>query len=478
MEAGQQLAEVLECELARSHLGHRARDKRLLRVAKAVWKAPAKSFPQQFRQDEAGLKGAYRFFDNEKVTAEAILSGHVAATRDRCSRSGRVLAVQDTTSLVFEHEVQGAGRINQFQCVKGLWVHSTLALDEATHEVQGVLGQMVWARPEKKKRKRKETGAQRKKRPRESMRWAEAACRVADVFSQLPQQQRPHVVHVLDSEGDIFETLEVLQALGDSFVIRATRERLLAPRQQEHAEHVQLRQYLLDTVEQAPVLGHKVVHVPKRPGQAERQAVLDIHACRVQLMPPRNRGRKGQPLSLNVVLAQEAHPPPAQEPLRWCLLTDEPIDTLPECLAVVRTYEGRWLVEELHMGFKTGCGTEARQLKNVHRLTNFLALASVMAFGMLALRDAARRPNPPPASEHLSEVQLALLSQLHPALPPAPNAYQALRAMACVGGFIGRKSDGEPGWRTLWRGWETLLLAEVGYRLALRQLTAPSPLSG
>jgi hypothetical protein len=476
MAPGQQLDEVLECELARSHLGHKARDKRLLRVAKAVRKAPAHSFPQQFREDQAGLKGAYRFFGNKKVTAEGILSGHVAATRDRCSRSGRVLAVQDTTSLVFKHEVQGAGRINQFKDVKGLWVHSTLALDEATHEVQGVLGQMVWARPEKKKRK--ETGAQRKQRPRESLRWAEAACQVADVFNQLPEQQRPHVVHVLDSEGDIFETLEVLQALGDSFVIRATRERLLAPSQQEHAEHAAPRHYLLDTVERAPVLGHKVVHVPRRPGQVERQAVLDIRACRVQLMPPLNRRRKGQPLSLNVVLAQESHPPAAQKPLRWCLLTDEPSDTLPECLAVVRTYEGRWLVEELHMGFKTGCGTEARQLKNEHRLTNFLALASVMAFGMLALRDAARRPTAPPACEHLSEVQLALLGQLHPALPPAPTAYEALRAMACLGGFIGRKSDGEPGWRTLWRGWEQLLLAEVGYRLALQQLTAPSPLSG
>jgi Transposase DNA-binding/Transposase Tn5 dimerisation domain len=476
MEAGQQLQGVLECELARSHLGHRARDKRLLRVAKSACKAPAESIPQQFYLDEAGLKGAYRFFSNEKVTAEAILSGHVAATRDRCSQSGRVLAVQDTTSLVFEHEVQGAGRINQFKSVKGLWVHSTLALDEVTHEVRGVLGQMVWARPEKKKRK--ETGAQRKKRPRESLRWAEAACQVADVFSQVPEQQRPHVVHVLDSEGDIFETLEVLQALGDSFVIRATRERLLAPSQQEHAEQVLPRHYLLDTVEGAPVLGHKVVQVPRRPGQLERQATLDIRACRVQLMPPRNRGRAGLPLTLNVVLAQEAQPPAMQKPLRWCLLTDEPIDTLPECLAVVRTYEGRWLVEELHMGFKTGCGSETRQLKNAHRLTNFLALASVMAFGMLALRDAARRPNPPPASEHLSEVQLALLGQLHPGLPPAPNAYEALRAMARVGGFIGRKGDGEPGWRTLWRGWEKLLLAEVGYRLALQQPPAPPPFSG
>lgn len=474
--------EVLECELARSHLGNKARRKRLLGVAKAVWKAPAKSLPQQFGEDAAGLKGAYRFFSNEKVTAEGILAGHVAATRDRC-RGRRVLAVQDTTSLVFEHEVEGAGRINQFESVKGLWVHTTLAVDEETHKVLGVLGQMVWARPEpkkhkRKKHKRKETAAERKKRPRESMRWAEGACRASDVFSQVPEQEHPHLVHVHDCEGDIFESLEVMQALGDSFVIRATHNRLLAPGEEESAEDSGLRQYLQETAQQAPVLGQKVVQVPRHPGQEARQAVLDIHACRVQLMPPRNRGRKGQPLTLNVVLAQESQPPKGHKPLRWCLLTDEPIDTLEQCLSVVRTYEGRWLVEELHMGFKTGCGTEARQLKNDHRLTNFLALASVIAWGMLALRDAARRPDPPPASEHLSEVQLTLLGDMCPQLPPAPNAYQALRALASVGGFIGRKSDGEPGWRTLWRGWEELLLVEVGYRLALRRLPSPPPDSG
>ena len=28
--------------------------------------------------------------------------------------------------------------------------------------------------------------------------------------------------------------------------------------------------------------------------------------------------------------------------------------------------------------------------------------------------------------------------------------------VARLGGFIGRKSDGDPGWQTLWRGWQRL----------------------
>ncbi|HZO73094.1 MAG TPA: IS4 family transposase, partial [Ktedonobacteraceae bacterium] len=37
---------------------------------------------------------------------------------------------------------------------------------------------------------------------------------------------------------------------------------------------------------------------------------------------------------------------------------------------------------------------------------------------------------------------------------------------AKLGGFLGRKSDGDPGWLTLWRGWQTLQLLLHGVHLA------------
>ncbi|HEY5313798.1 MAG TPA: IS4 family transposase, partial [Pirellulales bacterium] len=33
---------------------------------------------------------------------------------------------------------------------------------------------------------------------------------------------------------------------------------------------------------------------------------------------------------------------------------------------------------------------------------------------------------------------------------------------AALGGFLGRKGDGEPGWQTIWGGLETLLLCLRG----------------
>ena len=40
------------------------------------------------------------------------------------------------------------------------------------------------------------------------------------------------------------------------------------------------------------------------------------------------------------------------------------------------------------------------------------------------------------------------------------------RSIARMGGFPGRKGDGNPGWLTLWRGWTRLQHQLIGYRLA------------
>jgi hypothetical protein len=41
-----------------------------------------------------------------------------------------------------------------------------------------------------------------------------------------------------------------------------------------------------------------------------------------------------------------------------------------------------------------------------------------------------------------------------PATPP--TVCQAVRWIAQLGGFLGRKGDGEPGITTIWRGWSRL----------------------
>jgi len=45
---------------------------------------------------------------------------------------------------------------------------------------------------------------------------------------------------------------------------------------------------------------------------------------------------------------------------------------------------------------------------------------------------------------------------------PGMTIREFLRAVAGLGGHLGRKCDGEPGWITLWRGFEKLMLIARG----------------
>ena len=46
------------------------------------------------------------------------------------------------------------------------------------------------------------------------------------------------------------------------------------------------------------------------------------------------------------------------------------------------------------------------------------------------------------------------------------TVYQFMRELAILGGFIGRKSDGEPGWETIWRGYQRMRQTLEGMQLA------------
>lgn len=415
-------------------------------------------------------KAAYRLLRNEAVTPDALLVGHRKATAARAMGCRVVLAAQDTTTMSHGHRepIDGMGPVDSDLRVQGFLVHSSLLIDPESNRVLGVAAQKIWARSWTPAPKG-ESGAERKKRSRESEHWAGVQEGVAEAFGRTgiedgswspAAEGTPHIIAVFDREGDIFEAMESLVSLGHGFVIRAIRDRKLkAPAGEiDHS---------FTAVEQAPELGRVTFDVPRRPGKPTRSATLAVRARSMMLLPPANRGRKGAPLPVSMVLISEVDPPANEEPVEWYLVTTEPCTTLTEALTVVRYYRFRWRVEEFHMGLKSGCGAERVQLESFHALTNYVAISSVAAWKLLTLRDEARSDAVDVASEILNEVQKAILRVNFPRLASTPTAKEWLRAVAMLGGFFGRKSDGEPGWRTLWWGWKRLELLETGWRSAL-----------
>ncbi len=423
----------------------------MLKVAAQFVCDPRASIPRMF-ENRSQARAMYRLMSNDAVDHASVLAGPVEATVKQCRAESRVLVVQDTTHVSFGglRDESGLGPVDSTGGSRGFLVHSALALTSLRRPL-GVLGQEVWARPQKA-RSRTETPAQRKQRPRESEKWSKVALQVEAALGGLGTQ-RPSLVEIFDAEGDAFEVLEILARLGHGFVIRAARNRLLETDEPE-------ANYLAEAAAQAPPRGRSSLEIPARPGRAKRVAKLELRSTRVTLQPPRSRYRTGDSLEVGVVHVVELQPPEGVEPIGWLLLTSEPIESMEDCISVLADYTARWMIEEFHMALKTGCSLEERQLQSFDSLSVLLAICTPVAVTMLALRHAARVDADAPSSTVLTETQLRALRALRPKLPAKLTVRDATRAIAEIGGFLGRKSDGEPGWRTLWLGFRDVLLVE------------------
>ena len=140
------------------------------------------------------------------------------------------------------------------------------------------------------------------------------------------------------------------------------------------------------------------------------------------------------------------------------LLTSLPVDTFERVWTVIEYYETRWLVEEYHKALKTGCHVQDRQLKTAGRLEAMVGLMSVSAVRLLQLKSLARTSPEIPAQRVVPRVWLQMLKAARKGLQRVHDLTvgQFYREVAKLGGFLGRKGDGEPGWITIWRGWEKL----------------------
>ena len=126
----------------------------------------------------------------------------------------------------------------------------------------------------------------------------------------------------------------------------------------------------------------------------------------------------------------------------------------------LRWYTRRWGIEIFHRVLKSGCKVETRLLGDAHRLEACLGIDLVVAWRICYLTQLGRETPSVPASvyfeEHEWQALVAFVTR-QPEPPKAPPTLrEAVRMVAMLGGFQGRKGDGEPGTQTLWRGLQRL----------------------
>jgi len=435
-------------EFAAAQLPDARHRKRLCMIAQAFAQKPTAPIPQAC----AGwtqAKGAYRFMENQAIEPSAIRQSHHQATLQRVRAQRLVLAIQDTTTLNYSRHpgTTGLGPIGSHSPKTiGLLLHSTLAVTPRGQPL-GFLHNGVRARS---KRGVVRDRHQRELAAKESFKWVESLQACQAVAPLCPQTL---LVNVTDREGDLYELFaQALSVEGPARVhllVRARHDRKL----QDHSRS------LWQEVASRPVASTLEVCVGRHGDQPSRLASLSVRFCAVHLRAPVRL--RGQPsIELWAVEAREPRPPKGVTPIVWRLLTTLPVVSAPEAIERVGWYAQRWQIEVLHKILKTGCKVEQRQLQTAQRLERVLSVDLVVAWRILALCKAARELPEDPISDWLPQAQWqALWCHVHQRTDPPPTpptVRQAVRWIGRLGGFLGRKSDGEPGTTTLWRGLEQL----------------------
>jgi hypothetical protein len=189
---------------------------------------------------------------------------------------------------------------------------------------------------------------------------------------------------------------------------------------------------------------------------------LRQQAQSLRLPPPRNRPDQAHlpSVTVQVILAQEQHPPAGLAPIRWLLLTTAPVADAADVRRCLAYYSRRWLIERYHYVRKSGCRIEDSQLKAAERLERALATYSLVAWRLVWLTCQARQRPQAACTLAISTAQWQALyatiqqTRVLPVEPPSLGA--AVRWIGQLGGFLGRRRDGEPGVKVLWRGWRRL----------------------
>ena len=438
------------------------KDRRLsARLAKIIGKlaaSPEKSFPKMFSPAE--LEGAYRFFGNPKVNSDDILSGHYRSMAAQSSSLESVLVVHDSTKFIFDPDGErvGLGRIRTSG--QAFFGHFALALKgDGSRQPLGIAALETWIRDDNPDA------------PKERDRWA----RGVEVSSS--RLSGPSLLHIMDREADDYALFARLVQGGHRFLIRLMHDRILKG-------HGSAATHISDVLAQVECVVERTAKLGKRkdgkrsptqkkihPSRAPRLAKLAVGAMSLNL--PRTSTQAEtlpQHLRLNLIRVWELDAPEAEEPVEWLLITNEPAATPEDLNRLVDAYRARWTIEEYFKALKTGCSFQKRQLEDYESLVNALAVSVPIACKALLLRSMAREQ--PDAAQSLLDADhlLVLREKGRTKLPAHPTNRDVLLAVAALGGHI--KWNGDPGWKTICEGLETLLPLTEGFRLARKLLQA------
>lgn len=459
-------------EMGGASLGDARLSQRLVEIVQTKAEKPGLCYTGVAEGNSAAIKAYYRFIDHpdeEAVSTESILAPHRKRTIRRMQAQRTVLCIQDGTDLDFTSlaECEGLGVIGSNQTEaksKGLHLHTTFAVAP-----NGLPLGIVRTQCEAPKSKSKDD-----KRPtyaipieeKDTFAWIQGWRDTVEVAAEMPNTR---LVNVCDREADFFELFEQqLRSPSVDLLVRARYNRVINDQPGK----------LFDAIRQLSVQTKVQITVPrqsarpklsktkareKRPG---REAELEVRYQRIQLRPPAYYSDK-EPIEVWAIHAVEAAPPDGAKAVEWFLLTTFAIRSAEDAVQCLRWYCLRWRIEDFHRVLKSGCRVEQIAHETAERLRRAISINMVIAWRIMLMTLLGRGDSELPPDVTFSDIQLQVLSAYSKknGIPVPVTLRDAVRLVARMGGYMGRKNDPEPGHQLLWRGYALLEALVEGFTL-------------
>lgn len=418
-------------------------NKRLAKIAKQMAQSPEASIPQQM-DNWHDTKACYNFLRNPRVSHKKIQKAHRERVIANANKKKTILFIQDTSELDYSNleSTENLGFIGNHNN-KGLSFHSCLAVEaeETNPNILGLANQQIWRRQDPSLNK-KETKTERTKRNRESEVW------LNNLKAIGPAPEGCRRISIGDRANDIFEFFEGTKRLGWETVVRVNQNRSIKVDGEQS--------YTIDHVRSLESQGSTTITIRRQKDTNKVKVDLNVAWHEIDILPPKRLNKKANSITISVIRCWN------EEGLEWILYSSMAINTLEEAIEKIRWYAKRWIIEEYHKCLKTGCRIESSQLESSKGLENLLAILGIIAILMLQLRNMARENIELPAREFVGMPAIQIISKRYDQ-PIEMSVREFLRSVARLGGFLARKSDGEPGWQTLWEGWLRLLDMVFGF---------------
>ena len=410
-------------EFGAAELGDSRLTRRLVEVAGAKAKNPAKAWTEIAKGDAAATKAYYRFIekpDTSPVTMSAILQPHREQTIRRMQAQQTVLCIQDGTDLNYTNLAicEGLHTIGSNQTgakSKGLHLHSTLAVTTAGLPL-GVL-RADCPEPHPKPPKIKGRDGKLKDVPssaipieqKKTFAWIEGLRDLNAVGAQMPNTR---IVSVMDREADFFELFDEQR--------RNPRTELLV--RAKHNRKTATGAKLFEAVRSTPVRDRYEIKVPRqsarpkrskqkaRPARKKRMATVELRYTRTTLTVPEDCPLQDHPpIEIAVIHLVEPNPPPGVKPVEWFLLTTIDVNDAEQARQCIRWYCLRWRIEDWHRVLKSGCRIEELGHKTAGRIQRAVAINLVIAWRIMLMTLLGREAPELPPEVIFSDIEIEVL---------------------------------------------------------------------